>query len=99
MDEQTRVSIDFLREALDVLLRHLEEVHGPEVRLEKEYFWSIPEERLYDVYTEPSSFSIGQLTECIANLQGVTANPEEAVSYGLVWIADLLRAVGQTVVR
>ncbi|WP_309108256.1 hypothetical protein [Arthrobacter sp.] len=99
MDEPTRVSVQFLKEAIAVLLQHLEEVEGPEIGLEKDYFWSIPPERLYDVYNEPSSFTIGQLTESLGNLEKMVDDPTRVLSYGLVSMADVLRAVGQEVLN
>jgi hypothetical protein len=99
MDGQAGVSVQVLRQTAEILLRHLEEVEGPEVRLEKDYFWSVPEEQLYDVYSEPTSFTVGQLSECMSNLEALTEDPERVITYGLVWLGDVIRAVGQAVVR
>lgn len=99
MDVPTQIPVSILRQASELLLQHLEELEGPEIQLDKDYFWSIPAERLYDVYNEPSDLTIGQLTECLSHLEKMVAEPEEAISYGLVWLADLLRAVGQSVVK
>jgi hypothetical protein len=99
MNGQAGVSVQLLRQTVEMLLRHLEEIEGPELRLEKDYFWSIPEEQLYDVYSEPTSFTIGQLSESVSNLEALAEDPEQTISYGLVWLGDVIRAVGQSVVR
>ena len=51
-------------------------------------------EQLYDVFRELSDLTVGQLTECLENLDAVIAAPATATSYGLIWPADLVRAVG-----
>lgn len=99
MTESTKVPVRVLREAFELLLQHVEEVEGPQIQLDSDYFWSIPAERLYDVYHEPSALTVGQLTESLGHLERVINEPGTATSYGLVWLADLLRAVGQSVVK
>lgn len=56
-------------------------------------FWAIPAEQRFNVYAEPTEFAIGQLSECPDNLGRIVAT-----SYALVWLADLLRAAGETVI-
>lgn len=95
----TQIPLATLRKASEVLLQHLEELEGHEVAVDFDYFWSIPREDLYDVLKEPTELTIGQLTESVANLDSIVAEPDEAISYGLVWLADVLRAVGHSVVN
>lgn len=99
MAEQTVVSIDLLRALCVNLLDHVQSVEGPEVRLDKDYYWSVPVEQLYDVYSPPTDLTIGQLSECLTNLERLRDDPSKTTSYALVWLADLIRAVGQAVVR
>ena len=95
----TRISLATLRQSFDVLLRHLEEVEGPEIDIEVDYFWEISGEQLYDVTRVPSDLTIGQVSESLANLEEIVADPELAISYGLVWLADVTGAVGRSVVK
>jgi len=99
MAEQTVVSIDLLRALCVSLLDHLQSVEGSEVRLDKDYYWSIPVEQRYDVYNPPTDLTIGQLSECLTNLEQLRDDPSQTTSYALVWLADLMRAVGEAVVR
>ena len=99
MTEQTRVPIATLKQAAKVLLEHVEAIEGEFVSVDKDYYWAIAPEQLYDVLHEPSDLTVGQLTECLDNLNSIVADPSTATSYGLVWLADLARAVGQSVVR
>jgi len=97
--EQIQIPIATLKQAARVLLEHVEELDGDVVSVDHDYYWAIAPEQLYDVFREPAELTIGQLTECLDHLNSIIADPGTATSYGLVWLADLLRAVGQTVVR
>lgn len=99
MTESDRISVHELRLMFDLLMQHLEGVVGGEIVLDKDFFWSISPDQLYDVYERPSEFSIGQLTECWSFLRGIVDEPESVTSYGLVWLAELLRAIGVSTVR
>jgi hypothetical protein len=99
VSEPTYVPVATLRRAADVLLEHLEELEGPVVSLDNDYFWAIPPEQLYDVMHQPSELTIGQLTECLEHLDALITDPTQATSYALVWFADLARAVGQAVIK
>jgi hypothetical protein len=88
-----------LREAFDVLLRHLEATTGADVALDKEYFWSVPSDELYDATNEPSSLTIGQLSESWQHLEDLLADQDRSLAYHLVGIADVLRAIGHGLPR
>ncbi|MEU9048014.1 MULTISPECIES: hypothetical protein [unclassified Kitasatospora] len=90
------VSLDELRRSFDVLIRHVEgATAGGAVVLDKDYFWSIPSDELYDVAKVPGNLTIGQLTESWQHLQELLAKEDRALGYHLVWFADVLRAIGQ----
>ena len=99
MSQEITVPVSLLRATAQSLLDHLEEVQGDTVSLTHDFFWAIPQEQLYDPYVSPSDLTLGQLTESIANLQRIADDTDLEVSYALVWLADVLRAVGQSVVR
>lgn len=98
MDE-IQVPVATLRRAADILFERLEALEGQVVHLDADYFWAIPAPQQYDVYKEPSELTIGQLSECLENVSSIVDDPTIATSYGLVWLAELARAIGQTVVR
>jgi hypothetical protein len=93
--EPTRVSLAELRRLVDVLLSHVEAaVAGDAVELGKDYFWSIPADELYDVYKQPDALTIGQLSESWQFLRDLLADENRVLAYHLVWLADVLRAIG-----
>ncbi|GAA0433035.1 hypothetical protein [Streptomyces luteireticuli] len=89
-----QIRFDQLRRSFDAALRHAEAVHGDAVTLDEDYFWSVPPDQLYDVRQEPTELTIGQLSECLDHLDGLAAEPEDAVGHHLVWLAEVLKAVG-----
>jgi hypothetical protein len=87
------VPVSELRKVFELLMQHVEETDGPVIELGKDYFWSIPMDELYNVYEKPSDLTIGQLSECLQHLEKMNEDPEWVISYGLVWLAEVLRAV------
>lgn len=65
----------------------------------KDHFWAIPAEQLYNVYASPQELTIGQLSESWANLTDLIGDGLPPNSYALVWLPDVLRAIGLEVVR
>ncbi|WP_129667612.1 hypothetical protein [Phytoactinopolyspora endophytica] len=98
MTEPILIPVETLRRAAQVLLEHVARYEGEVVAIDKDYYWSIAPEQLYDVFNEPSGLTIGQLTECLENLDAIVADPTRATSHALTWLADLTRAIGHAVV-
>lgn len=63
---------------------------------EKDLYWSIPDEKLYDVYKEPVDLTIGSLVEDWKFLQKILRNEREAVVHDFNKISNILRLVGQS---
>ncbi|MFV6026719.1 hypothetical protein [Streptomyces sp. NPDC056264] len=95
--EPVQIPIDQLRRAFDVALRHIEASAGPTVTLKEDFFWSVPVDELYDVASEPQDLTIGQLSESWQHLEDLLARQDQAVGHHLVWLADVIRAIGQDV--
>jgi len=92
------VPVETLRHAAEVLLHHLESVAGSTIRLDTDYFWAVPREQRNDPCSRPSELTIGQLTESLDNVERMVSDPDATLSCGLVWLSDVLRAVGEKVV-
>ncbi|OKI16668.1 hypothetical protein [Streptomyces sp. CB03911] len=93
--EPPQIPLDQLRHAFELALRHVEASAGGTVALEHDYFWSVPGDELHDVPDEPGALTIGQLSQSWQHLQDLLADPDRAVGHHLVWLSDLLRAIGQ----
>ncbi|MEV0363432.1 hypothetical protein ACIBEK_21450 [Nocardia fusca] len=98
-DHPFRVPFAELRRSLDIVLSHIETfTNSPAFDLEKDdfwdYFWSIPADSLYDVDNSPADLTIGQLSESWQNVRDLLAEPDDVIGYHLVWLSDVLRAIG-----
>ncbi|MFE4517883.1 hypothetical protein ACFRMQ_27255 [Kitasatospora sp. NPDC056783] len=95
-DEPLSVSPAELRRSFDVLMCRVEAATaGGAVTLDKDYFWSVPPDERYDVTRKPGELTIGQLSESCRHLRDLLADEDRALGYHLVWLADVLRAIGQ----
>lgn len=92
------VSVADLRQVFEALAAHIEAVAGTEIGLSTDMFWSIPPTDLFDVHREPRELTIGQISESWDNLLAIREDPSSALSFGLVWMADVIRAIGLSVV-
>jgi hypothetical protein len=75
-------------------MSHIDGAPSSELAVSRDHFWSIPSPARYDVYTEPGQLTIGQVSESWADLLGMLEDDSKALGYGLVWLADVLRAIG-----
>lgn len=98
MTERTVVDLAALRAATAALLDHLSELEGGEIFLEHDMFWSISSPAIFNVYERPEDLSIGQLSESWDNVRRMV-DDDRLLAYGLVWLADVLRAIGIEVAR
>lgn len=99
MTDVLRVRVADLRRAAERLLDHLQEVEGDVVEVPDRMFWTVPADARYDVYEQPRELTIGQLGESLAHVVALAGDDEDALSYGLVWLADVARALGEQTVR
>lgn len=95
-DDGSAVSVEVLRQVLNQALDNLQEQAGETVQLDKDFFWVIPPETAYDIYTQPDpeQLTVGQLSESWNNLVQLRARGESVPPYALVWITDVLKALG-----
>lgn len=89
-----QVTTDQLRRALSTLLDHLDETGQSTIELEHDFYWDTPVEGRYDAYSEPRELTVGQLSDDWMHIEGIASGKEEPIGYGLVWAANILRAVG-----
>ena len=81
--------------ALEAVLKEMRRRHGDGFPVSDEYFWEISTDQLYDPTTIPTDMTIGQLSESLEHVRRLSSGEGEPITYSLVWIADILRAIGQ----
>ena len=98
-DQVLQVPIAIIREATERLLAHVEDAHSSTVNLPWDYYWEMPADDLYQPHTEPINHTLGQLSFDIDSLKDLIDRPvDEAVSYGLVWAGEVMKAIGHHLV-
>ncbi|MFI6084705.1 hypothetical protein ACIBBB_27665 [Streptomyces sp. NPDC051217] len=87
------IPVDKLKSVLDLLVERIRA--GEQVlEINKEAFWSVPPDQAYEIYSEPRDLTIGMLSESWGHLEDMLSDPDRVVGQGFVWLAEVLRAIG-----
>jgi hypothetical protein len=97
VSQDLSVSIRRLHEAFERAIDYLAEQEGSAIPLSHDYFWSIPADELYDVYSRPATITIGQVSESWQHIEDLLDGKTDFLNYHLIWLSDVLRAIGQDV--
>lgn len=92
------IKVSDLRKISERLFRHLEENGISSVEINADYYWNIPIDQVYDPYKEPDQLDMGQLSDDWGDLEKVLSNEMEPISYNLVDLSAILRAIGEKLV-
>jgi hypothetical protein len=95
MSEPLRISVQDLRQVFGVLLEQLAQERGDVVEIPDTFFWAIPAGMRCNVNEEPHDLAIGQLSEAWDNALATASTDEVPLRYGFVWLADVLREIGE----
>ncbi len=92
------MNVDFreLRTIVTLLLDAAEQ-NGIKVESQHDYYWDVPAENRYDPYTQPTQLTIGQLNDDWNELQRIGRGETPALPYALVWLASVLRCMGEEI--
>jgi len=91
----TRLTTEQLKRAADLLLSHLESSGVTEVEIAEDFYWDVPAAKRYDQYDEPKEHTVGQLSDDMMEVKRMVDGDAPPVGYGLVWLAAILRRVGE----
>ena len=94
-DSKNLLFLSDLRTVLDLAIDSLEELHGPSVELDGDFFWAILGPQWIDPYQTPTDLTLGQLSELLGDLGRLAANPADVSFADAGRLADLLRAASQ----
>jgi len=93
MTEPLVVRISDLRYAVNRVLDATETVLGPEVALDADYYWHLPVDAAFDVYTEPQALTTGQLSDDLEVVPDLSDGVPEMAPHDLMHLVGVLRAV------
>lgn len=91
------VILDDLQEIFEVLLQNIREKGVESVFLDIDYYWNVPQDQIYDPYNKPDELDLGQLSDDWQELKRVIQAKKEPLGYHLVWLAAILRAIGEKI--
>jgi hypothetical protein len=89
-----KVNLSELEEVFRKILLHLRQSDLEQIDLPMDYYWNIPEEWVYNMQVIPSDLEVGQVHEEWRSLLKLLKDEEAVTSYHLVWLAAVLRALG-----
>jgi hypothetical protein len=91
----TQITVAELRNTAELFFSYLESKDIKSVTFSEDYYWDVPAEIRYNPYQQPTEHTIGQLSDDLAELRRMTEGSRPVIAYGLVWLAALLRRVGE----
>ena len=77
---------------LTLLSKKINENFGDEITLSsQDYYWQMTLDEMYDIQQEPKELMIGQISDDWSELKRLLANGDDAISYDLVSLGELLK--------
>ncbi len=92
------ISLEELRDLCNSLIQHIIDNGNKSVNLKVDYYWNIPTSQIYDPYKKPTELTLGQLSFDWDQLIQISQSQKEPIGYNLVWLAAILRAVGENII-
>jgi hypothetical protein len=89
-----KINLQELRAVMDTLLTHLERQDIEGIEIPVDYYWNIPKDQKYDVYNEPGKLDVGQLSDDWSELLRLIGPDGSSLNYHFVWLAAILRSIG-----
>ena len=90
-----RADLNTIEKAMLTVFQHLRDRGIDSLELEKDFYWNIAAEQRFDPYREPDDFSLGQLSDDWTEIEKIAAGQQEPLGYCLVWMAALIRYIGE----
>lgn len=96
MENNIEIQKEDLKKILYILIDKLEDSSCDNFSLEKDLYWNIPDEELYNVYKEPTDLTMGSLVEDWEFLQKVLRKEREVIGYDFNKISNILKSIGHS---
>jgi hypothetical protein len=90
-----KVKTDELRTAFERTLRLVESLRGDSVEIDPDLYWFIPRPQVYDPTADPVGFTLGSVEDDWSQISAIGRGEKEPVEYALVWMAAVLRVLGE----
>lgn len=93
------VDVAELKLVADKLFAHLLQMGHVTVSISHDYYWAVPKETRHDPYTQPVDLTLGQLSDDILELKRIGNGTADPHSFALVWLASVIREIGEETVE
>ena len=93
------VDVAELRAVVDKLFAQWLQSGHTTVSIIHDYYWAVPKECRHDPYTQPVGLTLGQLTDDLLELKRISDGKTEPMSFALVWLASVIREIGEEIVE
>jgi hypothetical protein len=94
MENKIEINKSDLRNILLALIDKLDILDNKSFLLDKDMYWNILDEELYNVYQEPKEMTIGSITEDQDFLQKILLGERDVIGYDFVKVSHILRSIG-----
>ena len=96
MNNNIQIQKEDLKQILLTLIKKINTLDTTTIYLNKDLYWNIPYEELYNVYEEPKEITIGSIKEDLEFLQKINEN-REIISYDFIKISNILRVMSESI--
>ncbi|MDR6922868.1 hypothetical protein [Chryseobacterium sp. 2987] len=95
MENNTPIKIADLKILFEIFLSKLNSLdNNQSITPDKDLYWNILDEELYDPYKDPVGLTMGSLTDDWEFLQKVMSGERDMIDYDLYKLAAILRCLG-----
>ena len=96
MENNTPIKIGDLKILFEIFLSKLNSLdNNQSITPDKDLYWNILDEELYDPYKDPVGLTMGSLTDDWEFLQKVMSGERDMIDYDLYKLAAILRCLGE----
>jgi len=99
MENNIEIQKEDLKKLLFLLIDKLENSSNNKFSLEKDLYWNIPDEELYDVYKDPKDLTIGSLVEDWEFLQKNLIKERGVIGYDFNKISNILKSIEHSLIN
>lgn len=90
-----RINLKDIISVLKLVFDKYEQLNIDFIETDKDYYWDIPFDELYNPYKQPENLTLGQLSFEIEELQKLLQGNSTIVAYDLKLIANILKAISE----
>ena len=90
-----KINVDELQTITTLLLARLKKSRGNTIEIASDFYWSIPEEAIYNPYKEPDNLTLGQLSDDVVDVQKLLNSDDdnEEWYYDLKKVSEIFKAI------